>query len=452
MSNFPFQANLFQVGKDRNKDYPGAPTLVPKGGDSYDVNVHGEYSWTVSDDARSYIPRVTLTEYKLEFASELNALQQMVGGSGQNVAIGAAALTRIPRVQALANAIAAIPGAGFLKSASDNIVATGADKIKNLVDEFFIGKDDMLDGVGNKEDESLNPYRNLYTTEKTGWGYVLPYLGAGNMTDITNTFSQSDFKTRFLTPWYKASQDLKDPKSEKNKTPGSILGSVFAASNSFVGGAAGAIRAENPQSFTGTSTENIKVVFYLLNTIKSEDIRKNYEFCYLLTYQNLPNRRSINVLDSPPLYRAKVDGYKTLPVCYMNDLKIENVGAVRLVDIGQTSVKNQASNSVLRGAESNSNTVKMIPEAYKISFTLQSVFMNSQNMFVFAANPEGIVTTSVATAAAAAVATAAAPTNLEQVNSTLGSRSVSPVLNTLNAEFAKNNPGFNQSTYRPIFQ
>ena len=79
----------------------------------------------------------------------------------------------------------------------------------------------------------------------------------------------------------------------------------------------------------------------------------------------------------------------------MNELKIENVGAVRLIDIGETSVKNKASNSVLRGAEANSNTVKMIPEAYKISFTLQSVFMNSQNMFVFAANPEGIITTSV---------------------------------------------------------
>ena len=144
--------------------------------------------------------------------------------------------------------------------------------------------------------------------------------------------------------------------------------------------------------------ENIAVEFYLLNTIKPEDIRKNYEFCYLLTYQNLPNRRSINVLDSPPLYRAKVDGYKTLPVCYINDLKIENVGAVRLVDIGKTS-NIQPSNSVLRGvgygADTNSTTVRMIPEAYKISFTLQSVFMNSQNMFVFAANPQGIVTTSV---------------------------------------------------------
>ena len=86
-------------------------------------------------------------------------------------------------------------------------------------------------------------------------------------------------------------------------------------------------------------------------------------------------------------------------MCYINDLKIENVGAVRLVDIGATSEKNQADNPVQRKAEFNSNTIRMIPEAYKISFTLQSVFMNSQNMFVFAANPQGIVTTSVVTPA-----------------------------------------------------
>ena len=397
MSNFSFQANLFQVGKDRNKDYPGAPTLVPKGGDSYDVNVHGEYSWTVSDDARSYIPRVTLTEYKLEFASELNAFQQMIGGTLQNAFFAGKALAATSGGQLAEKAIDAVDGFN-LSGLVTKAAAFGAKKLSRLNDSFFEGKDDMFQGIGNKEDESLNPYRNLYTTEKTGWGYVLPYLGAGNMTDITNTFSQSDFKTRFLTPFDKASQDLRDPKREKNQTPGSILGSAFAASNVLVGGAAGAIRAENPQSFTGTSSESIKVVFYLLNTINSEDIRKNYEFCYLLTYQNLPNRRSINVLDSPPLYRAKVDGYKTLPICYMNDLKIENVGAVRLVDIGKTSDKN-VFNSVLRGAEENSNTVKMIPEAYKISFTLQSVFMNSQNMFVFAANPQGIVTTSVVTTA-----------------------------------------------------
>jgi hypothetical protein len=400
MSSFNFQANLFQVGKDKNKSYPGAPTLVPFG-DSYDVNVHREYSWTVSDDARSYIPKVTLTEYKLEYASELNAFNRLVKGTAENFNFLAAALGQTE--------IGGIFQYDFSKGvlnptspANLDAAATSLSEGNKLTENQFGRGDDMFDGFGNKDDVSLNPYRGLYTTKRTGWGYVLPYLGAGNMTDITNTFAQADFINRFLAPAgkYAASVSDKDTAEIKNNKS-SLLAGLPAFSNIFVGGAAGAIRAEIPQTFTGTSTENIKVVFYLLNTIKPEDIRKNYEFCYLLTYQNLPNRRSINVLDSPPLYRAKVDGYKTLPICYMNDLKIENVGAVRLVDIGQTSDKNGATNSVLRDAairinQFNSDTVKMIPEAYKISFTLQSVFMNSQNMFVFAANPQGLVTTNVA--------------------------------------------------------
>ena len=394
MSNFNFQANLFQVlTLGEKEEYTGAPVLIPaSNGGNYDVNVHGEYSWTVSDDARNYIPKILLTEYKLEYASELNAFKQLITGAGQNINFAADALRKTEIGNTIDQAL------GFkitIGPTALNAAETSLSEGNKLDQNQFRTGDDMFDGVGNKDDKSLQPYRGLYTTKKTGWGYVLPYLGAGNMTDITNTFTQADLMGRFATPVAKYAAGLED-KTGDNKTSKSFLAGLPAVTNVLIGGAAGAIRAEIPQSFTGTSTENIKVVFYLLNTIKPEDIRKNYEFCYLLTYQNLPNRRSINVLDSPPLYRATVVGYKTLPICYMNDLKIENVGAVRLVDIGQTSDKNEATNSVLRGAESNSNTVKMIPEAYKISFTLQSVFMNSQNMFVFAASPDGLVTTSVA--------------------------------------------------------
>ena len=353
MSSFTFEANLFRVGEFKDPNYPGAPVLVPKYGNSYDVNVYSEYPWTVSDDARNYIPKLLLTEYKLTYASELNAFNQSIKGFFGNI-----------------------------------FVATGAG-LGGFDNQRVIAKnDDMLTGIGDDFDSSLTPYRGLYTTEKTGWGYVLPYLGAGNMIDINNTLDPGDFAKRLGGEAAMNAIGLKGP---------SVTEALSKAKNFTVAAAAGALTAETPLSFTKTSIENIKVEFYLLNTIKPEDIRKNYEFCYLFTYQNLPNRRAINILDSPPLYRATVIGYKTLPVCYIKDIKIENVGAVRLIDIGSTSNTNEAFNSVLRNTEANSSTVKMIPEAYKISFNLQSAFMNSQNMFVFAANPQGVVTTAMLT-------------------------------------------------------
>ena len=360
MSSFTFEANLFRVGEDFRPNYPGAPVLVPKYGNSYDVNVYSEYPWTVSDDARNYIPKLLLTEYKLTYASELNAFQRSIKGFFQNlfVTTGAAA----------ANATGGSVGFNNRRVIAEN--------------------DDMLTGIGDDSDSSLTPYRGLYTAEKTGWGYVLPYLGAGNMIDINNTFEPSDAAKRLgITSAF----DALGLKGASITEAGGKLSTIS------IGAVAGALTAETPLSFTKTSTENIKVEFYLLNTIKPEDIRKNYEFCYLFTYQNLPNRRAINILDSPPLYRATVIGYKTLPVCYIKDIKIENVGAVRLIDIGSTSNTKEAFNSVLRNTEANSSTVKMIPEAYKISFSLQSAFVNSQNMFVFAANPQGVVTTAMLT-------------------------------------------------------
>ena len=383
MSSFEFAANLFKVGLDRNFSFPGAPTLVPDNGNSYDVNVYSEYPWTVSDDARNYIPKILLTEYKLTRASELNALLRKTAGATQNTEIApiAAALLTVGASDLfLTRQLAG--GASSLKQDKVNgkIISMGQETVED---------DDILTGIGDSKDTSLAPYRGLYTTEKTGWGYILPYLGAGNMTDINNTFAEADFTNRF-TPGLKAGLDFVGVKQK------SVLEDAKGVLNLPIANVAGALLAEAPISFTKTSKESIKVEFYLLNTVNPEDIRKNYEFCYLFTYQNLPNRRAINILDSPPLYRATIIGYKTLPVCYIDGLKIENVGAVRLIDIGPTTDKNKADNSVLRNpTNSNNNTVKMIPEAYKISFTLQSAFMNSQNMFVFAANPQGVVTTSI---------------------------------------------------------
>ena len=381
MSSFTFEANLFRVGPDRNLSYAGAPTLVPDNGNNYDVNVYSEYPWTVSDDARNYIPKILLTEYKLTQASELNALKQIGFGAKENLQIATAAT--------------GIKGAGlndlFLNRRQDE--TNSSSKQNNIVStQNLFEDDDMLTGIGDSEDTSLKPYRGLYTTEKTGWGYILPYLGAGNMTDINNTFAEADVKRYY--PGAGTAIKIAGLVAGVKLPTTSIASELRGVANLPIANVAGALLAEVPMSFTKTSKEGIKVEFYLLNTINPEDIRKNYEFCYLFTYQNLPNRRAINVLDAPPLYRATVIGYKTLPVCYIADLKIENVGAVRLIDIGPTTDKNNAANSVLRNpTNSNSNTVKMIPEAYKISFTLQSAFMNSQNMFVFAANPQGVVTT-----------------------------------------------------------
>ena len=151
-----------------------------------------------------------------------------------------------------------------------------------------------------------------------------------------------------------------------------------------VGG--GLVASEKPQSFNGTGSDTIECSFYLYNTQELADIRRNWEFCYLFTYQNLANRKGINLLDPPCLYRALIPGYKQLPICWISGLSIVNIGSTKLIDI-------TTGNPVNSTTQAGPN-IKMIPEAYKISFTLESALKNARNIFQYAADPSGVVSVS----------------------------------------------------------
>lgn len=428
-----FQANLFKDagGNESGKSFAGAPRLVPNTDGSTGpgqksnadastpnattgqtqststgvVNIHGLYPWTVTDDARAYVPKLRLIEYRLTQASELNGAYQTLRGVAENVNFaGALALnagTSARNDKAVTDKIKnQLLGAGATSNAKAEL--ENALNPSNDSTGFALGQDknDILANIGSP---SMNSYRGLYTVEPTNWEYVLPYLGASNMMNNTNTFSDYNFQARFVNPIANAISSFPrsvDPNDKSSRKGGGsifkFLGAAGEASNVLISGEPGAIKAEAPQSFTGATKEALQVTFYLLNTISPEHIRKNWEFCYLFSYQNLPNRRSINLLDAPRIYTAQILGYKTIPACYISDLKIENVGAVRMINIGSTSIKQNATNTVMKDNSEESETMKMIPEAYKISFTLQSVFINSQNLFRLTLEPGGgIITTSI---------------------------------------------------------
>ena len=417
MSTFP--TNLFKDETSKSS-FAGAPKLVPntdgfagseqssnsdptrgvaawKAGVKTStgvVNVHGLYPWTITDDARAYVPKLRLIEYRLTQASELNGAYQTFRGVKENAGFASDLATRAI-IDKITNALS-LNAAPNVKTDLETALRT--DNNNSGID-ISPNRDDILSNIGT---EYMNVYKGLYTVQPTNWEYVLPYLGASNMMTNTNTFSDYNFQARFVNPIENAVRSFPRSTNPEDKSSRRGGGSIFKwlqsageATNVFISGEAGAIKAEAPQSFTGATKENLQVTFYLLNTISPEHIRKNWEFCYLFSYQNLPNRRSINLLDAPRIYTAQILGYKTMPACYISDLKIENVGAVRMIDIGSTSIKQNATNTVQNTFVNGSETMRMIPEAYKISFTLQSVFINSQNLFRLTLEPSGgIITTS----------------------------------------------------------
>jgi hypothetical protein len=242
--------------------------------------------------------------------------------------------------------------------------------------------------------DGLGVYKGLYAIEETGWNYVFPYLGAANMLNPNNQWGQGDQMKKFVGEAMGGLEEAGDSmdgsgggggveKSGGTDWLGVVLGAgkaVNAAAKAGIALGGGLVTKEEPQSFVGTGSDSIECSFYLYNTINVEDIKRNWEFCYLFTYQNLANRKGINLLDPPCMYRALIPGYKQLPICWVTDLSITNVGATKLIDI-------ETGTPVSDFASQENSKVKMVPEAYKVTFILQSALKNARNIFQFAANP-----------------------------------------------------------------
>jgi hypothetical protein len=105
-------------------------------------------------------------------------------------------------------------------------------------------------------------------------------------------------------------------------------------------------------------TINIKVPLY--NTFDFDDIKKNWDLCYLLLYQNMFNKRDFVTAIPPVFYTVFAPGQFFSIAMYVSDLKIYNKGNMRRMNID--------------------GLFRNIPDVYEIDMTLTDMIMPSQNM------------------------------------------------------------------------
>jgi len=405
----------------------GAPILIPGPGTTGSgVNIHQDYPWTLSKkEARNYIPKLMLTEYKLVLSSEVAGMLYALRGAednvnviarqaGENIANITGAGLNTVRLSRTGQTVAGVPGA--FKAAVNNILGFATTAIEKESKQSGVSttpataKGAALAAANQQEltssisGQGLDVYKGLYAIEPTGWSYVMPYLGTANMMTPNNAWGEGTQMKQALAQGIQGIQEIvtgtegAKPATTSvetaTKKTGPDIFSMLAGAYKVAGAAStialavggGLVASESPQSFTGTGTDSIECSFYLYNTQELADIRKNWEFCYLFTYQNLANRKGINLLDPPCLYRALIPGYKQLPICWITGLSVVNIGSTKLIDI----TTGDPVNSTTQGGPN----IKMIPEAYKISFTLESALKNARNIFQYAADPSGVVSVS----------------------------------------------------------
>jgi hypothetical protein len=165
----------------------------------------------------------------------------------------------------------------------------------------------------------LKPYYGLYGTQGTGFEYTFPYFES-QWKEVGTRWA--DFKgggglfSSFVNELFSAEG----------------LGKDLLEMGKFLPGVKGTY-IERAQEYTYGEMPTWTFKFNLLNTAEYNDVVKNWQLCYLLSYQNLPNKTSKTLLDPPVIYEVEVPGIFYTPYAYISRLSIQNRGALRLAKI-----------------------------------------------------------------------------------------------------------------------
>jgi hypothetical protein len=399
------KTDIAAAQQSANNSGPLVPKLIPGGGNTTftaPVDVVNDYFWTNSKlgaaGGRQEVPTLILKERMVKTNSFIAQALYSTGAGVDSVknlynlltgnTKGDKSLTQI------ANLIQNVIGTGSVETTSvtPQSEKSNSDIIKQrsetVINQVLKGAQAMQDDPGFLVDSWLAPYKGLYFTQPTGWIFYLPffsnkYQATTNAWNDNSGDSGSGKLLRGIT-----NLDTELPR---------LLGDLESTGT----GNFGTYQEKSKFFQYSKDGDSISVSFPLINAGSAtyDDVLKNWQFIYLLLYNNRPERVNRNLLTPPPIYEVEIPGVRYMPLTYMSNIDIAYVGARRTMKI---SIPSQ--NSV---SGTNYNTFStIIPEAYQVSITLTSLVSESKNfMYAVAARPNNIIVTSKASSVANAAAT-----------------------------------------------
>lgn len=361
-----------------NCDNPGAPKLVPAGSSYFSQNgsnyinldallmfqsglidVVNNFQWSNSPPnlaARIEVPAITLREKKLRTNAIIAAAFYYLASSSTSLG------TLKARLDSLAPGLSKLAGSLTSSLAASTAISSATAAIEqsllNSAALLTTGTADIRDLL-NKDIEGLNSdylrsYEGLYITEDTKFTYYLPYF-TNTVNSVMNSFNENDATFNAGTNFAKGVEKMR--------------GAAEALAR-FANFSEPGIYIERPKFYSfGSSGDSIEVKFPLINTGHAtyEDVRRNWQFVYLITYQNRPNRRSRELIDPACLYEVSIPGVKYMPYAFMESIQIDFLGSRRQMEIEVPT-------------ENGNQTIStIIPDAYSVSLTLRGLVAESQN-------------------------------------------------------------------------
>lgn len=368
------------------------------------VDVVREYYWTHSKliESRQEVPSIILTEKRLKTNALIAQLKYSYGASLEN----ASSILRsgiIP--EGIAN-----PIVEWAKKAQETIsgstsnTAQQAPNIGQALTDIQQASQSVNDNNPiYKDNPYLKPYKDLYITEDTGWEFILPYF------ENYNNSSQNAFTS-----------DAGNSSGLSFLQQGLGIGNTIADITSV-------LRAPTQVTFTekakfynySTEGEEFSFSFPLINTGSAtfDDVVRNWEFLFLLLYNNKPARTSTAVVDPPVIYQVEIPGIKFFPFCYLSNLQVEFQGSRREMSFslpvtdnlnvdasipaaGPTRPGEQAPTGQVRAFNNNAgsrNITTIIPDAYLVRLTVKSLLPETKNFMYRVLNRGNVVSTQTLT-------------------------------------------------------
>ena len=343
------------------------------------VNVRDEYLWTHSkpragDEGREEVPFVKLTERKLKLNSYIAQMIYSAGAAGQGVE---------DIVRGLGNTVSDLGGGNAVESVKKvfnlfkSSIGSGYQTLGDaeITKSFVTATTELINKVQSATTDDdpnflsspyLQPYKGLYITERTGWKFLLPFFS--NSYQTTNNQWGAGTET---TGGSFIAGGLTELAQSAASLTRNVLGTLETGAY-----------VENSQFYQyAQSGDSLTIRFPLINTGAAtyEDVVRNWQFIFLLIYNNKPERVNKNLIEPPPLYELDIPGVRYMPFTFMSNINVEYKGARRTMRMRVPGILHD-SNNISNKFTNEFETI--IPEAYDITITLQGLVTDSKNFMV----------------------------------------------------------------------
>ena len=280
--------------------YEDIPLLEPHPGTGT-IDVVNKFAWTKTrsiEEQHQKVPTLYLEEMYVtapDFVSNFKRAVETLKNISQGIE------GTIP--QNIIQLITAVPEQLLNSVNSPNTPYKDPRSIREYIDSM--GAFDTLD-VGEEKYKYMNPYKSFYGVKDTRFRYRLPYF-TDTLKKVSNNFDKGAFE------------------SFKDRLVGKLpenLGGLFSSGFGIDFAKMYNYKDDGPET---------TITFYLDNTYDSftgswkspNSYQQNWEFIFLLLYQNLPAKVNTLLVQPPVIYSARVPGVFRYLYSYISSLNVE---------------------------------------------------------------------------------------------------------------------------------